>query len=192
MLVCILLVYGFLALYTYRSSIAEKLFNTGTNYAFRVKEENLPSEFTPRENSAPVESKTKSAIVSMSSDDEPLVGQKIRVRLMVDPGGQAINVAGVNIRYSTSTLSFIEVDNSSSSFSIFLDDGLYGNNVSVAAFQPSPGISTTSNIVSLVFDVIGIGESAIEYVGRPEILANDGFGTNVLWRKINYNFFVEK
>jgi hypothetical protein len=119
------------------------------------------------------------------------VGQRFKLDLVVDPGGQAINVASLKISYATDTLDFIGADYEHSAFSLFLAENVTGNSITVVAFQPSPGIATTSNVASLEFEAVGKGHSAVSYDGEPEILANDGFGTNIFSDKLDFHLIID-
>jgi hypothetical protein len=178
-------------LYANRLALADLLFNINSSYSLRVKEANLPQ--TARQPEEPtVKAKDRAAIVYFLSDRKRVrVGQRFRLDLVLDPGGQAVNVASLKVSFATDTLAFVGADYERSAFSLFLAENVIGNSVTVVTFQPSPGIATTSNVASLEFMAIGKGHSVVSYDGEPEILANDGFGTNVYSDKSDIDLIID-
>lgn len=191
LLLNIFFIVSFLFLYANRLALADLFFNVNPSYSLRVKEVNLP-RVAQRTNEAPRKVTERSSVVFFSGDKKRVkVGQRLRLDMIVDPGGQAVNVASLKASYATDTLEFIGVDYERSAFSLFLAENVVDNSIAVVAFQPSPGISTTSNVASLEFRAISKGHGSVGYEGEPEILANDGFGTNIYSDKLDFYFIVD-
>lgn len=135
----------------------------------------------------------KTAELKLSTSTEAGVvtaGEMFRIRLDLDPGGQPVNTTEVGLSYSTSTLKLLAIDYASSSFSICLDQDQTEGRAAITCFQPAPGIVKPARVVDLEFIAIGSGAGELVFSGIPAVLANDGFGTNILKRARDLRFEV--
>lgn len=122
--------------------------------------------------------------------EDPAVGQIIRVRALVSPTGQSINLLNARITYSTSTLRLVEVDSNVSDFSLNLIGDQSAGSVSIIGMQPWPGIATSSVLADLVFMTIAAGQAEINFAPESSALANDGYGTEVFTAAEASSFIV--
>ena len=100
----------------------------------------------------------------------------------VDPGGQAINAVGMNISFDSEILQIKKIDTIDSFCELFIQnefDNLNGT-FSIACGKPFPGVATSSQIARISFEVIGCGWAHLNFSDDALVLANDGFGTDVL------------
>ncbi|MEI7497777.1 MAG: hypothetical protein WCK11_00655 [Candidatus Falkowbacteria bacterium] len=104
----------------------------------------------------------------------------VRLDVIVDPHGQSINLVNAPLTYSSSTLRLVKTDYDSSAFSLFLSNVDTAGSVSFVAMQPAPGINTRTIVTSFYFEVIGQGPALFTVGTDAEVMANDGFGTNIL------------
>lgn len=191
LLLNIFFIVSLLLLYANRFAMADLFFNINSSYSLRVKEVNLPQS-AQRTDMSPRRVAERSSVAYFLADKKRVrVGQRIKVDLIIDPGGQAINVASLKVGYATDTLEFVGADYERSAFSMFLAENVVDNSITIVAFQPSPGVATTSNVASLEFQAISKGHGLVGYEGEPEILANDGFGTNIYSDKLDFRFIVD-
>lgn len=108
---------------------------------------------------------------------------KLSIDLRVDPGNQSINLIGTYIKYSSSTLSLIDI-NLDESFCKFTAENTHyadkGGQLLICG-APSPGTSTDAIIASLNFDIIKTDTPLkIKPLEESMVLANDGLGSNIL------------
>lgn len=189
-----LVVVAVVSIYSNRYLVADRIENPNSSYSYRVKDENLP-KINPIMNNEAIQAKAlaTSSILSLVpalNQAAPDVGKKFIVDMVVNPGGQALNVVNATIKYSTSTLMLTQIDYSKSAFSIFLKERFSNNTATITGLQPSPGIRAKTNVVSFVFKVVGKGEANVEFSGDISTLANDGFGTNIFKEAENYTTLI--
>lgn len=108
------------------------------------------------------------------------LGQTVSVKLTVTPGETAINVAKASLAYSSDTLKLVAVDGESSPFSMIFDDQAGVGEVTVTAMRPAPGISAKAQVAELYFIAMAAGEARIDFQPDSVVLANDGYGSDVL------------
>jgi uncharacterized protein YkwD len=112
---------------------------------------------------------------------EFLSQDKIKVSIIVESEDQYINTIMAKLEYRTDELELIEVNNNNSKFSIFLQSKDDENGkINLIALQPFPGVKGNSNIIDLSFKPLKKGKTEIKILKDSKVLANDGYGTNVL------------
>jgi hypothetical protein len=160
--------------------------------SIEVKENNLPAlgENTDR---IPQKAEIREAVLSIDSNQYLLSNKdKINLSVMVLPGGQSINMVQAVIIYPKDKLNALEIDITNSSFSIFLkkeintEQGL----ITIICGQPFPGINQKSNVADIVFEPLEDGEVNIDFLADSIVLANDGYGTDVLKDMISGNYLI--
>lgn len=113
-----------------------------------------------------------------------LVGSTFDVSIFVDTGGADINSVEANLKFPPDKLQVVKPSTGKSFISIWISPPTYSNkygNLSFIGGAPSPGINTSSGLVSKVtFRVKKAGAAKIEFLPSSKVLANDGMGTNVL------------
>jgi hypothetical protein len=125
---------------------------------------------------------TRSAKLSLESDESFLaaVGQTFSVKLAVEPGEGPINAVKASLAYSAENLKLVAVDGEGAPFSIIYDEQLGGNEMIITAMQPAPGISVKAEVATLYFIATEAGEARIDFKADSLVLANDGYGSDVL------------
>lgn len=130
----------------------------------------------------------KSAVLSFQKDDD--LNNTSRVHLIIDPNNQPINAVSLIIHYSKTNLKPILIDNTNSAFSIFLNENINKDDgtITIIYIEPYPGINKKSNIADIIFEKTGEGEALVSYDKDSKVLANDGFGTDVLDQMLDIKF----
>ena len=164
-------------------------------YSLNIKSDKLLAAGTDAVPRAPLEpaSFRRSAELMLArfvGQEELTVGQLLRVRVMIDPAGQSINLVDAELTFSSSTLRLIQIDSDPSDFSLHLVSNKETGVASLIAMQPWPGIATSSVVADLVFMAQGSGPAEINFAPASSVLANDGFGTDVLKMASAINFTV--
>jgi hypothetical protein len=119
------------------------------------------------------------------------VGQSFFIDIVVNPKGIDINAVGVKISHGTST-NLVGNDQSMSPFPIHLTTQFATADFSRAVqVAPNPGITTSSTIAQLTFVALSPGVTTITISTSSLILANDGFGTDVLGGVQNATVTIE-
>lgn len=136
-----------------------------------------------------LESKTAVLYTEISLIEE----DNIVIDLMVNPNNQSINIVGTYIKYSTTTLSLIDVDMSNSLCKFTIEKSIDAKigGILIICGLPSPGISEKSQVAKLIFKKINNGILKIAPQVESMVLANDGLGTNILKETISTSIFIE-
>jgi hypothetical protein len=147
---------------------------------YTVSESNYQALPTNNIESEPAQITDKTAILSLETDQASYrVGDYFVVRVMLDPGGNPVNLVNSDITYSTSTLKLVSIDYTRSAFSIFLNTEFSEGQVITTTLQPTPGITERAESAELIFRVIDQGEATLSFNETTQTLANDGFGTDI-------------
>lgn len=147
-----------------------------------IKQENLPSlaEFKERIASK-AEEKTVSLFIQ-SDQRYSLTEKEVKLNIVLDSEKGFINATSVIISYPKDILNLVAIDTTESDFSIFLEkeiDQKHGTAI-ITCLQPFPGIIGKANIVNLVFQPLKKGDAWVKISEDSMVLANDGYGTDVL------------
>lgn len=112
------------------------------------------------------------------------VGSTFDVSVFVNTGGENINAVGVDLKFDPRKVQIANPTAGRSFISVWVAQPAYSNIEGTASFQggvPSPGINTSSGLVSTItFRAVAPGETAIYFTGSSRVLLNDGKGTNAL------------
>jgi len=109
-------------------------------------------------------------------------GDIVTARVLVNPGGTAINNAEAVLRYPVGTLQALSVSKSGSLFSLWVEEPTISASAGTVSFNggvPNPGVSSSGTAVSVTFKALKSGVAVLSLSGAA-IRANDGLGTNVL------------
>ncbi len=100
----------------------------------------------------------------------------------VDPGGQLINASYLFIGFASSSVTALDINTDNSFCSFFIEKSInqIEGGINIFCGQPYPGVATTSNIAQITFQKNINGLTSFEIKQNSQILANDGFGTNIL------------
>jgi hypothetical protein len=109
-------------------------------------------------------------------------GDLLTLDLVVDPSGEEINTVSTEISFPTDKLSLeaLSKDNSFCSFFVEEKTDNAAGKIKISCVAPYPGTNKLSNVVSLTFKQINAGEADLSLGADSLVLANDGYGTNVL------------
>ncbi len=108
-----------------------------------------------------------------------------RASIVLETGGEPINVAHVIVHYDTNKIRIDQIDTEKT----FCDESLFirrdiddvNGTVTISCGKARPGFTDTIGIVGeLVFTPLIPGEFALSFDDDSQILAHDGLGTNVL------------
>ncbi len=108
--------------------------------------------------------------------------QTFTVDLVVDPAGEQINTVSTEISFPADKLSLASLSKDNSFCSFFVEekiDNVLGK-IKISCVAPFPGTDKMSNVVSLTFKQISAGRADLGLSPDSLVLANDGYGTNVL------------
>jgi hypothetical protein len=102
--------------------------------------------------------------------------------LMVDPAGEQINTVSTEISFPADKLSLLSLGKTNSFCSFFVEEKINNTlgKIKISCLAPFPGTNKMSNVVSLTFKKIGSGSADLSLSSDSLVLANDGYGTNVL------------
>jgi len=134
----------------------------------------------------PVRATEKTASLDMNIASSSATSTNFTVKVSTDPNGQAINAVGALINYSTSTVKAIKIDLTNSFCALFIANTIDNQTgqINVMCGKPYPGVNTESTIAEITFQRLTNATSSIAFDPSSMVLANDGFGTDVL-RTIN-------
>jgi hypothetical protein len=109
-------------------------------------------------------------------------GDYLTLDLVVDPAGEEINTVSAEISFPIGKLSLENMGKEDSFCSFFIEENIdaAAGKIKISCAAPSPGTSQISNVLSLTFKKIGSGEAELDLSEDSLVLANDGYGTNVL------------
>ncbi len=143
----------------------------------------------------PKKSESQTAVLSSRFGHRQLsVGlTEFPVELVVNPGGQPINAVGVNFRFNQNSLQVAKVDLASSFCQLVIEsrfDNQTGE-VQINCGKPHPGINQEAIIATVFFKLKNAGWSNFSFSTESQVLANDGFGTNVLFAMENKTIYLQ-
>ncbi len=112
------------------------------------------------------------------------IGSTFNVSIFVNTGGSNINAVKVDLKFNPRQIQVASPVAGKSFISVWIAQPTYSNVEGTVSFQggvPSPGINTSSGLVSTItFRVISSGETLIEFLDSSQVLLDDGKGTNIL------------
>ena len=112
------------------------------------------------------------------------IGDTISVALVVNTSDQSINVVEGKITFPSDKLKVISIFKTDSIISLWAQEPIISSNqdgsIAFSGGIPSPGfIGTAGQIMAISFKAKGEGDAVIG-IEDAQVLANDGFGTNIL------------
>jgi hypothetical protein len=117
------------------------------------------------------------------------VGDSVEVTLELDATATPVNALDVLIAYPTSVISLVAKDESMTPFGIRLGQTPDTLDETIQV-QPTPGISSVTQVARFTFRARSAGTAAVTIASSSEVLANDGFGTDVLGSVENVSITV--
>jgi hypothetical protein len=102
--------------------------------------------------------------------------------LVVDPSGEEINTVSTEISFPADKLSLIDLSKANSFCSFFVEEKINNDlgKIKLSCVAPFPGTETMSNVITLTFKQTDTGYARLDLSQDSMVLANDGYGTNVL------------
>jgi len=111
------------------------------------------------------------------------VGDTVNIALFVNASDQPVNMLESVITFPQDKLQVISLFKEGSIISLWVQEPSFSNkdgSITLAGGLPAPGfIGTAGKIITVSFKVIGEGDAMIN-IGDAQLLANDGYGTNIL------------
>jgi hypothetical protein len=106
----------------------------------------------------------------------------ISIDLVVEPHQAEINTVSTEISYPIDKISFKEMSKENSFCSFFIENNVDAINgkIKISCASPYPGTDKTSRVITLYFKGLKKGLAEISLSDDSLVLANDGYGTNVL------------
>ncbi|MFH0852116.1 MAG: cohesin domain-containing protein [bacterium] len=106
------------------------------------------------------------------------------VSIFMNSGKKDVNAVKVDLRFDPKKLQIASPTAGKSFISVWISQPAYSNQDGTASFQggiPSPGINTSSGLVSTItFRAIAPGKTSIYIENSSQVLLNDGAGTDIL------------
>jgi len=171
------------------------IFAQAINGDIEVKTENLPvvsikeeigTNITERQ-TIPVSSNSAQLYFTINS-----VNDFVDADIMVNSGKQSMNLVYAVVHYPSDKLMFNAISFENSAFSLFLKEiNIEKGTVTILAIQPFPGIQGIARVAHLQFDPLVKGDVNLTWGDHSVVLANDGFGTNILDNVVNIYFHIE-
>ncbi|MCK4782025.1 hypothetical protein KAS79_03855 [Candidatus Parcubacteria bacterium] len=131
----------------------------------------------------PVRAEGASLYLSPSSGSF-FIGSTFDVSIFVNTNGEDINAVEVNLKFDPTKLQVASPTAGKSFISVWISQPAYSNTEGTLSFMggiPSPGINTSSGLVSTVtFRVLSPGETSIVFLDSSKVLRNDPDGTDIL------------
>jgi len=130
----------------------------------------------------PLQATEKTASLDMNLINLIATSTTFTVRVSTNPNGQAINAVGALINFSTSSIKALNINFENSFCELFIFDTIDNENgqVNIMCGKPYPGVNTESTIAEITFQRLNTATSSIAFDSSLMVLANDGFGTDVL------------
>jgi len=123
------------------------------------------------------------------------VGGQFDVSLLLDTGGESVNVVSADLTFPADKLQVVNPTASTSFITVWAATPTYSNTNGTVSLQggvPNPGIKTSAGVISTVsFRVKAPGTAAIRYSGSSRVLRNDGQGTNILETSAGADFTLK-
>ncbi|MEA3398765.1 MAG: hypothetical protein U9R06_03410 [Patescibacteria group bacterium] len=153
------------------------LFLQTSVYAFATTENSTISR-QPKK----AETKTAVLLTQFNNENKNTGASEFPVQILVNPGGQAINAVGIDFNFDQNILEAARIDFNSSFCTLFIKswfDNKAGQ-IQIACGKPYPGISEEKEVATIYFRLKNSGWNEFTFTPKSQVLANDGFGTDIL------------
>lgn len=143
----------------------------------------------------PKKAEIKTAVLSTEFDSKNISAgeSEFPVQILVNPGGQAINAVYINFHFNQDILEATKIDFNSSFCTLFIDSSLDNTEgqARIICGKPYPGIIDEAQVATVYFHLKNSGWSGFEFATQSQVLANDGFGTDVLSALQNETVYLQ-
>lgn len=120
-------------------------------------------------------------------------GEKLIIDLVVDPGGEDVNAIDTEISFDKDRLKLIDISHDKSFCEFFIEEDVsVDGKIKLSCLAPFPGIKEIRNVYTLTFEKKDKGETEIRLSPRSMVLANDGYGTNIVREIKNQKINLEQ
>jgi len=131
-------------------------------------------------------------VVQMFGQPRIKVNDFVNADIMVNSRKQSMNLVNAVINYPSDKLMFDTIDFDDSDFSLFLKEvDAEKGIITILAIQPFPGIEGIAEVAHLKFKALSKGDINLSWSDDSVVLANDGFGTNILENVMNIYYRIE-
>lgn len=109
-------------------------------------------------------------------------GSNLTVKIMLNPGGQAVNAIGTIISFPAEILTISGINKDNSACEFFMDEEIDNNSgqLNFSCGTPTPGIEKESQLAKIIFTKKKSGWATLSFNDDSMVLANDGYSTNIL------------
>jgi len=125
----------------------------------------------------------QAALLLSPSVETILVDSSFDVSILLDTQGNRINTVELNLKFPPDKLAIVKPSKGKSFFSIWLESPTHSNTEGEARFMGGipGGITTESGLVTTItFKAKTTGQAIVEVLPTSKVLADDGFGTNII------------
>lgn len=136
-----------------------------------------------------VEAASTARLYFLPKSGEFEIGKVFQVRFAVDTGGTAINLVEANISFSEN-LEVTSFSKEGTIISLWFNEPKFSNTERTISFVggiPNPGFSGIGRLLIINLKTKKAGSAWLK-VSSAQVLANDGFGTNILKESDSANF----
>ncbi len=108
------------------------------------------------------------------------VGDKLSVKVSLDPGADSVNASDGTITFDSSLLSVDSISREGSVFSLWTSDPTFSNSAGTISYSGGTptAFSSSGKILTIVFKGKAVGSAAVSF-SKGSVLAADGKGTDV-------------
>ncbi len=119
------------------------------------------------------------------------VGDKVSLKVMLDPGSDNVNASDGTIGYDSKLLSVDSISKEGSVFSLWTADPTFDNAAGLLSYSGGTptAFSTTGKILTIVFKAKAVGSTTVSFT-KGSVLAADGKGTDVYKNGNGTSFMV--
>lgn len=141
----------------------------------------------------PKKAEDRTASLYLDGTTKNIEKNSFALKIMVDPGGQAINTVGVVLNFPIDKVKVQNINIDNSFCNLFIDNDFNNilGQIKISCGKFYPGISEQAEIATVKFDIINIGLTKFNFDDSSVVLANDGFGTDVLESVNNKSIYLK-
>lgn len=121
-------------------------------------------------------------------------GSNLTVKIMLNPGGQAVNAIGTIISFPAEILAINSINKDGSACEFFIDEEIDNNSgqLKFSCGTPTPGIEKESQLAQIIFTKKKSGWATLSFNDDSMVLANDGYSTNILKMLRGQKIYITK
>jgi len=134
--------------------------------------------------------KEKTAVLFLSEALE-LPDGRFKIKLMVDTGGQSANALLASLHFSNDIINIEELNIDNSICDLFIENAFDNEQgfLNIICGKPFPGFNESSEVAEITFTKKIAGETNFIFT-EAMILANDGYGTDILLEAKDKNIIL--